>query len=775
MSLRLPLQASRQTQRQLALWLKRSYSAIPKAPSFPTVPTCPPSTCECAATPAMPNGLDIDYKGNLNGLISSYREQVLICTGKDDWPSRIEDDNSGDNLAGDLKELFGRGGVYSDPFHNISVLNSSFPPSVPPRTDVVNTSAYLLPSFKYVPFLPRVSFDSVDALAKGYLLPEKLHPMHDGLSPIHRDRLTRKPVYGNLLHGVRDVEDIVVLICGHGGRDMRCGVMGPALRDEFEAQLPRHGVEALHGPVKIDLGNDVEAITGTIEKPALTARVGLISHIGGHKFAGNVIIYLPPAMKAKDGTKHPLAGHGIWYGRVEPKHVQGIIHETIVKGHADHGKAPPTGEGIAPPTRRPSRGRRLVIGTTIISLTLGVLYALIPDTRPTRTKTTSALNDESFREFTVVSNEQVSPTSFILTVKPSPSSDARENAEVMRKAWGHGLWSVEIKQPQLQIARNYTPLPPPPLRDGDESDEDASATTLRFLVRRYEGGEVSKYLSRLRGDVVELRGPHLGFDVAARLGGAGREVVFLAGGTGIAPAMQLARRLLSVPGAGGLSVRIFWANRSALDCVGGPRLEGGQRGRSWWPWSAGKHSSVRDDEISAPGPIVQQLRGLQAAYRETGNRLEFECVVDEEGSRIKAEDITAAVSSPARPSTQSLPAQEREGSTQTVASTQTLSSLSSSSCQLHSQRLLQNTTEDADAQEEKKARESGMRRCNCAADGAAGRNLFMVSGPDGFVGAYVGPKVWAAGAERQGPVGGIVGELVKREPKTWAQWLILKQ
>jgi hypothetical protein len=211
-------------------------------------------------------------------------------------------------------------------------LNSSFPPSVPARAELLNSSAYLLPSFKYVPFLPRVSFDSVEALAKGYLLPEKLHPMHDGLSPIHQDRLTRKSVYGQLLHGVRDVEDIMVLICGHGSRDMRCGVMGPVLRDEFETQLPRQGVEVLRGPVKIDLEDDARAITGTIERPALTARVGLISHIGGHKFAGNVIIYLPLTMKAADGTSHPLAGHGIWYGRVEPKHVQGVIHETIVKG-----------------------------------------------------------------------------------------------------------------------------------------------------------------------------------------------------------------------------------------------------------------------------------------------------------------------------------------------------------------------------------------------------------------------------------------------------------
>lgn len=224
------------------------------------------------------------------------------------------------------------------PFHNISTLNASFPPSVPPRAELVNTSAYLLPSFKYVPFLPRISFESVEALAKGFLLPERLHPMHDGLSPIHRDRLTRKPAYQNLLYRVSDVNDILVLICGHGGRDMRCGIMAPVLRDEFEAQLPKEGVEVLRGPVAVPMEQDVEAIAGPTDHEAAatspTARVGLISHIGGHKFAGNVIVYLPPSLRSSDcKEKHPLAGHGIWYGRVEPKHVQGIIQETIRKGN----------------------------------------------------------------------------------------------------------------------------------------------------------------------------------------------------------------------------------------------------------------------------------------------------------------------------------------------------------------------------------------------------------------------------------------------------------
>jgi hypothetical protein len=209
------------------------------------------------------------------------------------------------------------------PFHNVSVLNASFPPT---PSNKPSTSAYLLPAFKYVPSIPRDSFESVEGLAKGYLLPEKLHSAHDGLSAVHRDRLTRDPAYQQFLPGVRDVNDIFVLICGHGGRDMRCGVLGPVLRDEFRERLPEAGVQVLEGPA------EQEVTEGDSTDGKLSARIGLISHIGGHKFAGNLIIYLPPSMKTKDGKPHPLAGHGVWYGRVEPKHVQGIVEETVIKG-----------------------------------------------------------------------------------------------------------------------------------------------------------------------------------------------------------------------------------------------------------------------------------------------------------------------------------------------------------------------------------------------------------------------------------------------------------
>lgn len=65
-----------------------------------------------------------------------------------------------------------------------------------------------------------------------------------------------------------------------------------------------------------------------------TARIGLVSHVGGHKWAGNVIIYFPHKYRTNPVQRRqsPLAGRGIWYGRVEPRHVEGIINETIKGG-----------------------------------------------------------------------------------------------------------------------------------------------------------------------------------------------------------------------------------------------------------------------------------------------------------------------------------------------------------------------------------------------------------------------------------------------------------
>lgn len=91
-----------------------------------------------------------------------------------------------------------------------------------------------------------------------------------------------------------------IFICGHGGRDQRCGILGPILQEAFAKETQRRGIDA---------------------------DVAVISHIGGHKFAGNVIIYVPPSMQ-----DNALKGTGIWYGRIEAEHVEGVVDETLMKG-----------------------------------------------------------------------------------------------------------------------------------------------------------------------------------------------------------------------------------------------------------------------------------------------------------------------------------------------------------------------------------------------------------------------------------------------------------
>jgi hypothetical protein len=46
--------------------------------------------------------------------MAPYAEQVLLCTGKDDWASKIVEENSGDNVAAQFDRLLGRNGLYAN-------------------------------------------------------------------------------------------------------------------------------------------------------------------------------------------------------------------------------------------------------------------------------------------------------------------------------------------------------------------------------------------------------------------------------------------------------------------------------------------------------------------------------------------------------------------------------------------------------------------------------------------------------------------------------------
>jgi hypothetical protein len=73
-----------------------------------------------------------------------------------------------------------------------------------------------------------------------------------------------------------EIKEVVVLICGHGGRDRRCGAMGPLLQTEFEGKLARAGFMASSKAPGFHVQHS--SLSDTDHKQI--ACIGLISHIG---------------------------------------------------------------------------------------------------------------------------------------------------------------------------------------------------------------------------------------------------------------------------------------------------------------------------------------------------------------------------------------------------------------------------------------------------------------------------------------------------------------
>ncbi|KAG2653650.1 uncharacterized protein LOC120657086 [Panicum virgatum] len=99
------------------------------------------------------------------------------------------------------------------------------------------------------------------------------------------------------------ISESYVFVCCHGSRDKRCGVCGPALIKRFKEEISGLGLDG-------------------------QVAVSACSHVGGHKYAGNVIIF------RSDG-KGEVSGH--WYGYVVPDDVPVLLHKHIGQGEiVDH-------------------------------------------------------------------------------------------------------------------------------------------------------------------------------------------------------------------------------------------------------------------------------------------------------------------------------------------------------------------------------------------------------------------------------------------------------
>ncbi|KAI8984479.1 Sucrase/ferredoxin-like-domain-containing protein [Mycotypha africana] len=226
--------------------------------------------------------LNFDTETRLLGSMLPYGRHVMIATAQSDWPARIEEDYG--TLAANLQAL-----LANNP--------------MPWRTFVTNTSQ--IPSHGSevhcgldVTILP-------DNIILGDVTPDDAQLIYDVFCkrPLPAtDEVNIEEEFKNvdlkMLKIFPVLYDSMILICSHRKRDKRCGVTAPILHREFDHVLR-----------DLDI-NDGEGGT----------TVMMVSHIGGHKYAGNVITYINRGRT------------GIWYGRVKTCHCREIVEQTILKG-----------------------------------------------------------------------------------------------------------------------------------------------------------------------------------------------------------------------------------------------------------------------------------------------------------------------------------------------------------------------------------------------------------------------------------------------------------
>lgn len=111
----------------------------------------------------------------------------------------------------------------------------------------------------------------------------------------------------------------LILLCSQKTRDARCGQSAPLLRREFERHLRHLGLYR-------DLQDDRPGGVG----------IYFISHVGGHKFAANVMVYrsegLVRNISNEKNKQNGEASQGIWLGRVRPEDCEAIVKFTVLQG-----------------------------------------------------------------------------------------------------------------------------------------------------------------------------------------------------------------------------------------------------------------------------------------------------------------------------------------------------------------------------------------------------------------------------------------------------------
>lgn len=308
---------------------------------------------DCDSCPtAYPRGFAIDEHDALYGHVQGWATHVLVATGKTDWVRDVADER------GSVMEAFGRLGEQGQGPNNGRLMLSAS--NMLGGSDSDNyaepTTLLVLPAFTLV---EGVRPGAVPAVVEGYInhAPTTTTPSSQSPPPPQpRSVLPPEIKIRPCPHAV------LILLCSQKTRDARCGQSAPLLRKEFERHLRPLGLAR-------DLGDDRPGGVG----------IYFISHVGGHKYSANVMVYRRPDPFGLDGVARGLvegdkgealkpvvcggnkkttqqeqqegeapppttttgdveeekdvgAAQCIWLARVRPEDCEGIVKYTVLQG-----------------------------------------------------------------------------------------------------------------------------------------------------------------------------------------------------------------------------------------------------------------------------------------------------------------------------------------------------------------------------------------------------------------------------------------------------------
>ncbi|ODV83207.1 hypothetical protein CANARDRAFT_177851 [[Candida] arabinofermentans NRRL YB-2248] len=263
------------------------------------IDTCPnpiyDTGCTYCEIPKLPTDKQLNTKPNkLKNSKAYLYKHVFVFSGDSnyiDWPSRFE-----------MAPTYTKNDIIMEIQKYKKKVLSSYHPIMVSMTSLqdTNTNTNGTGDVSLLGVYPdgiavEVPHDKIEEFMKAFLTPETKD------STSLRNQFRTHPLQKDL-----------ILTCGHLKRDIRCGVLAPLINKEFEKILESKQLLSIDNSSNSMIVND-----NGDDNNSNNVNLGYVSHVGGHVYAGNVLIC------KKNGDV-------IWYGHCLPKHVQGIVDETVL-------------------------------------------------------------------------------------------------------------------------------------------------------------------------------------------------------------------------------------------------------------------------------------------------------------------------------------------------------------------------------------------------------------------------------------------------------------